>query len=300
LFLILTGCSSANEVFQESNDKNSSSNKPKDTDNEEFGIGLGFSDETSVDDTQTIHKFQQGYNYTPEVLVENNFPETFNYRLFFFLDYKQIKVTKNKKESSYINLKLGPKKSEKFHVNLPHVKEGLHDLVVIAIRDPDNYLEKAQYVDSMEISLSRRVALLVGDKSNIPADIKFNTINSNIPVNDDVYTEPFISLTEKSANAESLIPYKNIQKSRLNMGASAANKKIAIIAFSNTKQIPVNNPFIIVRKKGDFNFVLTNKHYLENKKQNLYTTVIEDPYTTDVKKLNLFNVKLTNLISIEK
>ncbi|WP_033827808.1 hypothetical protein [Bacillus andreraoultii] len=189
-FIIVIGCS---DKTVEKSDKDIPS------DSTQVGMVLGLYDESATDSKQMIHKIKANEAYTPEIYIKNNFPNESSFRLFFLKDYKQCEVfTDDEVKSSYIDIKLKHLEEKSIQVKIPLVEEGLHDFIVIAVRDPDNTLDKEQYVDSTQVYLSRRVSLISGDIKSTD-NIIYTPLNSNNNINgQDIYTEPFISL--KSEN----------------------------------------------------------------------------------------------------
>lgn len=287
-FILVTGCSNINvEKDADVNVSNKST---------QVGMVLGLYDESATDSKQTIHKIKANEAYTPEIYIKSNFPDEYNYRLFFFKDYEECEVfIDDKTKSSFIDIKLKPSGEKSFQVKLPLVEEGLHDFIIIAVRDPDNTLDKEQYVDPTQVYLSRRVALISGEIKP-PKNIDYTLINSND--SHDIYSEPFISLKNIKVTVASLIPKGFLKSAIINMGSTDENKRFALITLLGTKQISFGKDFIEIKKPGNFEIELSDFQFNSSEAQNAIIVLIENPFTTDEIELLREDIKFTNLITI--
>lgn len=259
------------------------------------GMILGLTDNSSINEKQTIHKIEPGGTYRPNVYIKNNLPKKYTYRIFFFRNYKQEKVIIDKENLDYIDLHLESGDDRTLNVQFTSIEEGLNDILIIAVRDPENYLNKLQYIDSSQVYLSRRVAL-ISENDKIPSIDYFPIIAGNIDEKE-IYTDPFISLKNNDFMS-SLMTKTEISNAALSMGTKEVNNKFAIISIMGTQQISLNdNDFIEVKKTGNFDMPIHYK-FNNSKSQNVIIATIENPFTLDESLLLIEGVKFTNLITI--
>jgi len=255
-------------------------------------IAFGVTDETAINDNQLIHKIKSNNDYSPEIIIKNNYDSSFKFRIFFLVDYKQISVMFKDKPVKTLDLQVSSRGTEKFEVKLPELQNGLHDFLVILVRDPDNTLEEEKFVPSAQVYMSRRIALIVDDKMDKPKHTVFPVAAKEIeqPSADPyITTEPFNPVKD----AITLLP-KKTKDLHLNIKNGKENSTYAILSFLGKEQISFSKPFVSVSSVGQFSlpFELNNNN---QSIQNLIITVVEDPYTLNEDVMH--NVYFSNIIS---
>lgn len=297
LFIIVMGCSNKN-IDKASIEPQKTVETVKSNDLE--GMALGLTDETSIDSKQTIHKIKSNNTYSPEIYIKNNFHKEYKYRLFFFKDYKQSEVIKNKHKVEYVDIKLKAKGEERFSIEIPSIEEGLHDFLVIAVRSPENILNKKQFVDSGQVYLSRRVALISGNNKRSSDVLYSPVIVKQISNLQDIYNEPFVSLVKQNTTVATLISKSELKNARINMGSTQKQKKYVLITIQGKHQIFINKqPYIETPQPGNFEVELSNLQFNSKHAQNLIVILVENPYTLEKGQLLTEDVKFTNLITIK-
>lgn len=187
--------------------------------------------------------------------------------------------------------------SKQFNVKFPHLDPGRHDILVLAIRDPDNTLEEKKMIAPENAFLSRRVTVLV-DSDKSPS-IKFSNVQAKR--DEEVSAVPFITTSSNRTFSGSLsLITKDELKQNLSLNmVSDMKRKFAIICFFGNKQLKLEKPFISVISDGHFAVDLPQINKKEVKEpQNLIIGVIPDPFES--KGLtNSEGVLFSNILTIQ-
>src|SRR5690606_1374551 len=237
-------------------------------------------------------KIKSNNDYSPEIIIKNNYDSSFKFRIFFLVDYKQISVMFKDKPVKTLDLQVSSRGTEKFEVKLPELQNGLHDFLVILVRDPDNTLEEEKFVPSAQVYMSRRIALIVDDKMDKPKHTVFHVAAKEI---EQPSADPYITTETYNPvkDAITLLP-KKTKDLHLNIKNGKENSTYAILSFLGKEQISFSKPFVSVSSVGQFSlpYELNNNH---QSIQNLIITVVEDPYTLNEDVMH--NVYFSNIIS---
>lgn len=263
---------------------------------QEETIIFGLTDESSINSKQIIHKIKQDEIYTPNIYIKNNLSEASTYRIFFFKNYIQTEVLINDKKTYYLDLNLDVGEEESFSVQFLSVEEGLNDILVFAVRDPDNTLENPQYVDSSQVYISRRVALISGNYEKEPV-VDYKHISTTAGKSESFFTDPFITLVGNNSFS-TLINKEDIPNSKINMGSDLKDKRFAFISLMDNQQIFLNE-FSYVQTDSIGNFQYTIDYNFDNHvPKNLIIIFIENPFSLDESHLLTEGVRFTNLITV--
>ncbi|MDT0163601.1 hypothetical protein [Bacillus sp. AG4(2022)] len=267
-----------------------------------YGFGLSLVDETSTDENQIIYKLKGGQStFSPTVSVSNNFNKPYTYRIFTFLDYMQKNVKYNNQQVSNIDISLDKHESKEitFDLNIP---EGANDLLVICVRDPNNILDKEQYISSGNVYLARRAVILNGEDKNINK-IGFSTVNPYLKTNSsEVITAPFVTQIDEQGKEFSLsrIPQSFVGEIQLNF-ESLQDNKYALFSILGEQAIKLDRPFIKAKDNGKFKLDLLSLPYSgEEINNNIIIGVVDNPFTLDKNELIQQKVEFINIISLVK
>lgn len=237
---------------------------------------LTSSDETSQSDQHRLY-ILNNTSFTPHIEVDNDFPWQNTYRLFFFIDYKQVNVTKSGKVQPYIEVDLQARKKIKFDdISINNLKEGRHDFLLFLVRNPNKPLKKDEFIPTEALHLSRRSTLIV--KKDIPPQLHFSKLENKIPNSNDSKSIPFISYqpTESLREALGVIDKSKSNEVWLNFPTPVINKNYALIALLNDRQIKLEIPFITSNTNGTTSVPLPVQGFKHN--DNLIIGVIERPF----------------------
>ncbi|MFT8322386.1 MAG: hypothetical protein ABF649_15940 [Bacillus sp. (in: firmicutes)] len=296
--ILLTGCSNNDSVYKSNlHYKNSKTLIKNDDPKAPIGMELGFFDESSIDEDQVIHKVDKNEIYSPKISVGNYFQETFKFGLFFLIDYKQIPVITDEKVS-FIDVKLKPDEKRDIDVELPKsdLKQGLHDLIVILVRDPENTLNKNQFVSEDQVYLSRRVALIVENGQTSP--VNYKAVSSQ--ESKDIISSPIITKKINGKPRDYLSFISSKDNVFLNFGSNKNDKRFAIIGIINSKQIKLELPYLLAKTKGNMSLPISFYEYKKELPANALIAIIDDPFTLDKNNLIQQKIQFTNLITLKK
>lgn len=251
------------------------------------GTSIGLVDETAQTKTNFTHRLKSSAEYSPEIKIINHYPEKMEYRLFFLLDYKQTNVNYSNKEINYLDIEVEPKDEKNLTIKLSNIPDGLHDFIVVSVRNPNSYLTEQQLIPPPRTFIHRRVTLLVGENEN-PPNVKFEEITNDSNVKFEKIDNDFskvlrgvVYLTSIPKNSPGeVITLLNNYKNPLwvNFAIEEQNTSFAIIALLNNEQVVLQNSFFHTSSKGMVNYPL-NISINKNNPSNLTLAVIENPYT---------------------
>ncbi|MBD2869287.1 hypothetical protein [Paenibacillus arenilitoris] len=260
------------------------------------GTSLGLWHENS-DRYQQIHTIKKEGIYYPKITLINHLSTKQKYRLFFFLDYKQINVKKNGEDLSYIDIILNQNEKEVFNINIPELNEGLHDFLVISIRSPEYHLDNDKMIPEDQFFMYRRAALLVGDSSIVPK-VSYTKIKTK--PTDLQYIQPLLT------NAMPLIDFKQIisileSKTRdininININMMNESNEVSIIVLNSNGQLFKDDPLFYTMPSGQATIPieLNDEHLIKD--SNLYVISVNNPYKlTTIEN----SVHSSNLITIK-
>lgn len=279
------------------------------TNNDVTGSGFSLVDESALSEKQLVHKLKKNETYSPKLTIINGLEQSDNYKIFFLLDYERISVYYEGQAKKQIDLTLPANSEANFEVEIPNIEEGIHDFVVLVVKQSDRHLNESFYVPPEEIHMKRRTTVVVGkeeQKETVYKEMTNVTQRSVLELNS--VFNPFISLLPEKdmSQALSLIKKEQLNNLWLNIPCETENSYFSVVVFLNNKQVDLNNPFIQSSSRGVLHVPLDLSHELKGnikKQNNLVVAVIENPYSIpfdDKGVLDLTNweVKLTNKITV--
>lgn len=283
--LLITSCSLS---------PNSSNNKINDLNK---GTVLGLFDESTIDNKQIFHNIEEGTNYTPTVKITNLYSTSNTYRLFVLLDYQQNDFIIDDKSNSHLDLHLEPNETKEINIELLDIKKGRHDFLIVCVRDPDNHLDKKQFVPAPNAYISRRTTLVVGKDLSPPVDYKIFKDSEEIESAD-----PFITKAGELPsvrNAVTLLKETETKNMNLNIPNKEEENTFAIVAFIAEKQLTIKHPYVKLTSSGQFTIPFSDHIDIPNTANNMFVLIAEDPYQQkNIERVD--DVIFSNLISIKK
>ncbi len=278
LIAILPSCSSIS-------DKQMSSNVS-------YSVEYGFYHESGKDSNQLVHKIEEYDEYSPTVFIKNNYPDKYTFRLYCMIDYKLYPLNNN----NYIDISLASGEEKSFPISLSNkFQQGLHDVIIIIVRDPDNLLEEKQYVSPEFVYFSRRVSLLVSTDS-VP-DIKYTIVDVKNMDKKDRSSTPYITINKDDKFSDLISKISRNELSTLNLHYNTDGKETsaAIIAIQQKEQIQISESFIKYAGSGDI-IVPNNPSTLIP--SNLIIGFVRNPFM--IQNVDVFSsdVLFTNLTTI--
>jgi hypothetical protein len=216
---------------------------------------------------QTI---QANEKYTPDITIKNYYPEKYLFRIFFLLDYEQVEVLHNGEFKTYIDMDLQSNSEESFQIEIPNMKNGLHDMVAIAVIEPDIPLDEKELSPAVSI-LMKRTPVIVANET-IPS-ISYNEMDKLSTVRSEEFFVSNYPSVERQ-DSVSLVPYKKANEMWLNIPISNPNIKIAVFAILDTKQVIMQKPFLSSTTPGTIHLPLN----FPEKEGNLILGLVESPF----------------------
>jgi len=264
-----------------------------------YQYGFGYFDESSIDETQTIHKIATGQSYSPTFEIYNGYPNKYNFKVYFIVDYKQKEVQFLNNIVRSIDVSLEANEKKIYDVQIPDIGKGLHDIIVFVVRDPDNVLEEKRHILPDNVYLSRRVSLIVDNEDMLP-EIEYKLVESNTLK--DNSSIPFITRNDHEpiySLSETLTSKHDLMKLNLNFTNKNKDQRFAIIAFIDSEQIQIKNSFLHIPKPGQVTFPLFFSKANFDWPKNLILAIVPDPYRLN-KDLNMQGILFTNLVTISE
>lgn len=282
LIAILTGCNVDEMIDNKQTDQKEKEDK--------VGVSLGLKDESSLNSHQFTHLLNEEATYTPEISIFSNYPEETPYRLFFLLDYKQIPVIFEGETKTSIDLKIPSYSLQTLDIEVPDISNGLHDFLVILVRNPDVFLKEERYVPFYQVTFYRRVTLIVNkEKSSLPGVGGLYKVKS---LSNGLTNFTFISKNSSDEPSGALSLINNFKEiGWINFDSREPNSTFFIGAFLNQKQIEIEKPYIKSSDKGSVHYPIKLKEEIKPSKEgNLFFFVVENPF----KMQENFNGELKN------
>ncbi|MBT2684884.1 hypothetical protein [Bacillus sp. ISL-37] len=267
-----------------------------------YGFELGLTDETSINENQVLFKIKDtsSASFTPSIKIKNNFDNAYTYRLFFLIDYMHKSVNLNDRKLNYIDVDLNKHQSKEFSVSLD-MPQGISDLLVLCVRDPDNILDEEQYVSSGNVYLARR-AVIINGIDNYKKNINYSAINvyNQHSSSDNSVSSPVITLLNKEDKElkQYRISSKFTGNLQLKMGNLNNDTNYAILSFFGNEQMNLDNKYINVKGEGEFKIDLMSLPIKKALNKNIIISVVENPFTLDENELIQQKVEFVNIISL--
>ncbi|WP_417899802.1 hypothetical protein ABN702_05820 [Bacillus haimaensis] len=264
-------------------------------DQTEYGTLLRFYDnEHSLSSLQLTHNITDEEEYNPNIEIGNYFPDKGLYRLYFFLDYKQIDVEVDDERKRFVEVWIEPFQTKSMNFRIPSINVGRHDLIIIASRDPE-VLDQDQYISSSLHYIVRRTTL-IKEKDIVP-DIKYTSANDfNIS-----REEPSLLFISKKYTSD-LTQQINITGSEFWINIPSFSKNIATIAMLDDEQVDISHSFISSNFTGNIGIPI--KIEKENPlPQNLLIATFDSPFekmeNNSGELIELFRFEFLNKVKIK-
>lgn len=236
-------------------------------------IGLGLSDKSS-------HRFFnfniQGTKFTPTIQIVNDYSFKNEFTLLFLVDYKQISIVHNNVSKNKIEISVNEHSKQEFDITLPQLEPGLHDFMVISLRNPDLDSE----TKNEGIFLSRRASLIVENnyfypKPNfIDIEIQKNITTKNVPILYPTVKENIGNLSKSMTS----INMRDIDNIYFNYFVDKQNQNYVLISILD-KQVLDPPMYIRPDSQGLLNIpfkkIIMNP---ANHKSKLLSVIIKNPY----------------------
>lgn len=139
--------------------------KPESTTNR---IGVELREKHALYNRQFTFQLKEKEPFAPEIRLINDTPDNSMYRLLFLLDFKQVAVKYNNELQQSVSVDTAARSAKQLKVELSDLPAGRHDLIVVAMKDPEKHLTTAEYVNPVRTYIYRRVTLIVGDDAVRP------------------------------------------------------------------------------------------------------------------------------------
>lgn len=264
VIVVLVGCSSKNEKA------NSSSL-------DVVSMGLGMTDETSLNEKQFTYILRSNQDFTPAIEIVNDFPHKNTYKMYVLLDSKKIDFIYNQTKMKDIDVDLNAGERRKFNIKIPKVQDGIHDLVVFLVRNENKSLTKPEYVPPEEKYVVRRSKLIVNSEKPYVDSYK----NTNYQLTSTKVTDDLIIVSKEKTGdlrkALSIVNRKDLNTLWVNVPVVNSNQKFSWFVFINGKQIETKGNYIEPISKGVISFPL-NLHDLDiDSPSTLVLGIIDNP-----------------------
>lgn len=132
-----------------------------------YRVGIGMMEKHALFNRGFTFQLQEGDPFQPLIEIKNEMPEASVYELFFLLDYKQIAVNYEGKPQKKMRLETAANAAGKLQVELAGLPSGRHELLVVAVRNPDKPFVEGQMTSTLQAYYYRRATLLIGSDKAI-------------------------------------------------------------------------------------------------------------------------------------
>lgn len=252
---------------------------------------LGIHNDKVYDSKNNWFKIQKNNAFSPEIRIGNDYPIDNEYSVLFFVDYKQISVEYNKQQKKTININMKKNSEQHLRVNVKNLEEGKHNFMVLLIRKPHEYITKEQSIPGLEVYISQKRTLVVGE------DIENDTHFKKVEVQDQTLQgDLFITKNTNDPFEQQLNVLKRseVQNYWLRIPSAENNTKLALIAIAGNEQLNIKNPYIEMENKGIANVPLIDIEGISNLRtpKNFTIIAIEDD-SSDLGRQPLYTNKIT-------
>lgn len=256
----------------------STSEKHVEQANEQMNIGttLGMQDETAMTQYNATYNISANTIFSPKLYIHNRDIKNNDFRLIFLLDYKQINITYNNQNVNYIDISMKPNEQKNIAIEVPSLKNGFHDFLVLCIRKPDTLLSQEKFYPPGHFHIFKRSTLIVGNDNTKP-NINFK---ERLVTNGEIDIPPFVTKEPRDkfeGDVVTLLKQPYPETLWLNFSPIKNNMKYAVIAFSGANQIELDNAFFKTTSTGVINYPL--KLGLDKNNKNLIIAVVENPFS---------------------
>jgi hypothetical protein len=104
------------------------------------GVRYRIYNDKGIIDNKYSYILKKGETWDKFISITHNFDEPAEYKLLFFIDYKQSNAVIDGKTLRDFNFKLNPNQTIEIPVSLDKLSEGLNDILFIIVGNPNNNL----------------------------------------------------------------------------------------------------------------------------------------------------------------
>lgn len=257
LIAFINGCSN-NTIKTNSNTEHAHSEKKT---QDYVSTLLGIHNDTVYDSKNNWFKVQENSVFAPEIEIGNDYPHKNKYSVLFFMDYKQIPVEYNKQQKESIDVDMKKNSERNLKVKINNLEKGKHNFMVLLIRKPYEYITKDEYVPGLEVYISQRRTLIVGE--NVEKDTLFKRVEAQ---EQSINADLFITENMKGELEQQLNVLKKSEAANywLHIPSEKDNTKLILIAIAGNKQLNIENPYVEIRKRGVVNMPLKEIQGMNN------------------------------------
>jgi hypothetical protein len=239
---------------------------------------LGIHNDKFYDSKKDLFKIKKNSKFSPEIKLGNNYPHSNQYRLLFFVDYKQISIEYNKQQKKFLDVTMKMNSEKKLKVTLKDLTEGQHDFMVLSIGNPNSHVNKTQFIPGEEVYLNNTRRIIVGN--GILKEPNFTKLDSK---NDVPQASLFITENKEGVYERQykVLRKKDLQNFWLHIPVEKSKSRLVLIAIAGTNQLNIKTPYIEIENKGTASIPLKdiqNIHAL-NTPENLTILAIKDAYS---------------------
>ena len=291
--IILTGCT--NSGVKETN-TNTTSKKPIIPPNSE-GFVFKYNLE-NYETSEVNHYISNNESYKASIEIINYFSRITSFRVYFFLNSELIGVKHNNKVVKFLNYNsIKPEESLKKGFEIPNLKKGINDFVVVYVRNPDQTLDKEDYKEF--INFGKKFTIISGDnfEKNLNIDKALSILNNPSTPNTQL---TYLTFAGQKIEPQNALTYKKVNEKdltlSLNFWNDSPNKYYSILLLDNDEQIPLENNLYVVKEKGNASLELNLK--LNNEKVHNLVAVIVGESPEKTSDFQMETVLTTNKITI--
>ena len=291
LLILLSSCSFQTEKENQTED----ANKIQGTSENQVSFTLGLFDETATSQLNITHEINNNDNYTPKIVIHNRNSYEDNYRILVLLDYKQIEYQSKGETVEFLDINAKPNEQINLDISIPSIKPGLHDLLIVCIREPNKSLAKEAFIPPEVFYLSKRTNLLVG--ANEKHEFKVSPLNTSKgePIPPILTTEPRGELEGKIITQ---INKEEVPSELWLNFYGEKEKSYYILSFLDSKQLEISKEIYSPTNDGILNIPIDSSRL---DKGNLTMMVVENPYSkmeTSDGQVKPWSVDFVNKITI--
>jgi hypothetical protein len=259
------------------------------------GVGIRLDIEA---DRLTNYKYESNNNeIIANIFLDNQFPYENDYKFYILVDYEISSFEYKGEINKHVKKRISPNSFEEFTIKLDDLEPGVHDIVLIVIRNSDNYIQEPKYINPKIQFFTKRVKVKISSSeanNNINVEeiqLEENKNNINFPglyFTEDLFEEPskLVTYTEVINNKKSL--YIN---SIINNGDDTSFVLIVVL----------NDEIIFKKIYKAINYgLLSLPVNIENLKQGnneLYAILAKNPFDMSSVEKNL-SIRISNRINI--
>ncbi|PFR44924.1 hypothetical protein [Bacillus thuringiensis] len=188
VFVSLMGCNSG-----KSNSSPTSKNSDGNTSNQDLvGTDFKMGPKGDINSSKRLFKTNDG-KFTSTVNITSKFQENVTYRLIVLLDYEkaEFKIEGESEKKAHADVSISANQEKTFNIELTDIKQGLHDVIAVLIREPNKFLTEDRYIPSDQFYVFQRFQIKYGNEGVIK-NLDFSEVETS-KGNDLVESQVFIT-----------------------------------------------------------------------------------------------------------